>query len=64
MVRIKVAKSEFTFSIPIFAKMAVSAAKAAESSAQNVHESAKFFIAIYSGTTRTAPRAALVVSAA
>ena len=32
MVRIKVAKSEFTFSIPIFAKMAVSAAKAAESS--------------------------------
>eukprot|EP00913_Durusdinium_trenchii_P026868 g25203.t1 len=34
-VRMKVAKSEFTFSIPILAKIAVSAAKTAERTAQN-----------------------------
>jgi hypothetical protein len=44
-VRIKVAKCELTFSIPIFAKIAVRAANPAESSAQNTHESSRFFIA-------------------
>src|SRR6266481_780292 len=44
MVRINVAKSELTFSIPIFAKMAVRAANPAESSAQNTQESRRFFI--------------------
>jgi hypothetical protein len=43
MVRINVAKSELTFSIPIFAKIAVKAAKPAESSAQNTQESSSFF---------------------
>jgi len=37
-VRISVAKSELTFSTPTLAKMAVSAAKAAERTAQNCLE--------------------------
>jgi len=37
-VRMRVARSELTFSTPIFAKRAVRAAKAAESSAQSCHE--------------------------
>ena len=36
--RMKVAKSELTFSTPILAKMAVNAAKVADSSAQSCHE--------------------------
>ena len=35
MVRMNVAKSELTFSMPTLAKIAVSAAKPADSSAQN-----------------------------
>ncbi len=38
MVRMKVAKSALTFSMPILAKIAVSAANAADSSAQNCQE--------------------------
>ena len=38
MVRMKVAKSEPTFSMPTLAKMAVSAAKPADSTAQNCQE--------------------------
>ena len=37
IVRMNVAKSELTFSTPNFAKIAVSAAKVAESKAQNCH---------------------------
>lgn len=37
----KVAKSESTFSTPTLAKIAVSAAKAAESSAQSCHDASK-----------------------
>ena len=37
-VLMKVAKSESIFSMPILAKMAVSAAKAADSKAQNCHD--------------------------
>jgi hypothetical protein len=44
MVRMKVAKSELTFSMPILAKIAVSAAKAADNSAQNGQESMTFFM--------------------
>ena len=43
-VRTGVAKSELTFSMPTFAKIAVRAANPAESSAQNTQESDKFFI--------------------
>src|SRR5882757_8222943 len=51
MVRINVAKSELTFSMPIFAKMAVRAANPAESSAQNTQESRRFFIKVSEQTT-------------
>ena len=44
-VRMKVAKSELTFSTPILAKMAVSAAKAADSSAQSYQEKNVNFMA-------------------
>ncbi|WP_245543682.1 hypothetical protein [Mesorhizobium sp. M00.F.Ca.ET.220.01.1.1] len=43
-VRIKVAKSELMVSMPTLAKIAVSAAKAADSSAQNCQEEAVRFI--------------------
>src|SRR5690606_31041584 len=43
-VRISVAKSELTFSTPTLAKMAVRAAKPAESSAQNCHEEKERFM--------------------
>src|SRR3546814_2767825 len=46
MVRTKVAKSELTFSTPTLAKIAVSAAKAADNSAQNGHERRMDFIGI------------------
>ena len=42
----KVAKSELTFSIPIFAKIAVSAAKIADSNAQNCQEEIVSFIGL------------------
>src|SRR5271170_4051097 len=38
IVRIKVARSELMFSTPIFAKIAVSAAKTADNTAQNCQE--------------------------
>ena len=44
IVRMNVAKSEFTSSTPTFAKIAVNAANVAESSAQNCHESVRDFI--------------------
>ena len=43
-VRTNVAKSELTFSMPTFAKMAVRAANAADSKAQNTQESIRFFM--------------------
>src|SRR4051812_11476270 len=47
MVRMKVAKSELTFSMPILAKIAVSAAKPADSSAQNGQVSMTFFMGAF-----------------
>ncbi|WP_312948964.1 hypothetical protein [Agrobacterium sp.] len=44
MVRMNVAKSELTFSTPILAKIAVKAAKAADSNAYNGHEATRLFI--------------------
>src|SRR5437879_12973225 len=44
MVRTNVAKSEFTFSTPIFAKMAVSAANPADRTAQSCQETSADFI--------------------
>lgn len=44
IVRKKVAKSELTFSIPTLANIAVNAAKPAESSAQNVQFTRRYFI--------------------
>ncbi|MNG15258.1 hypothetical protein D3C84_990720 [compost metagenome] len=41
IVRSRVAKSELTFSMPTFAKMAVIAANAADNRAQNVQEEKK-----------------------
>ena len=49
IVRIKVAKSELTFSTPILAKIAVSAANAAERTAQVCQDSNSF---IWSSGTR------------
>src|SRR5882757_3886859 len=54
MVRINVAKSELTFSIPIFAKMAVRAANPAESSAQNTQVRRRFFIKVSEQTASAA----------
>ncbi|MGJ0509175.1 MAG: hypothetical protein ACR652_19030 [Methylocystis sp.] len=42
IVRMKVAKSELTPSMPIFAKIAVKAAKAAESKAQSCQKPTNF----------------------
>jgi hypothetical protein len=44
MVRMNVAKSELTFSTPILAKIAVKAAKAADSNAQKGHDAKRLFI--------------------
>lgn len=44
MVLMNVAKSEFTFSMPIFAKMAVRAANPADRTAQNYQEASAVFI--------------------
>jgi hypothetical protein len=46
----KVAKSELTSSTPIFAKMAVSAANTAESSAQNYHDASGLVIVFLPGS--------------
>jgi len=43
-VRMKVAKSELTFSTPTLAKIAVKAANTAESTAQNCHAVRTLFI--------------------
>jgi hypothetical protein len=47
MVRIKVAKSELTLSIPTFANMAVSAANAAEPMAQNCQDRRSGLVPVY-----------------
>src|SRR4051812_32760578 len=46
IVRTKVAKSEPTFSTPILANIAVSAAKAADRTAQNCHERSADFMTL------------------
>ena len=52
IVRMKVAKSGFTFSMPIFAKMAVSAAKAANGIAQTCHYWKRFIAGSSQPTVR------------
>ena len=49
--RMSVAKSELTFSTPTLAKIAVSAAKAADASAQNCHEPVTFISGTFLGRT-------------